>query len=79
MDKRFTEVEMISMFQQVFNGKNGEAVLSWFKVRYGDKSSHVAGDSHGTAFNEGQRSVYLQIMQFMNKDIKQLEEVQKEE
>jgi len=77
--KRYTELELVSMFQQVFTGKNGEVILDWFKHMYGDKISFVPNDPHGTSFNEGQRSVYLQIQEFMKKDIKQLEKESEED
>ena len=75
--EEYTELEHVNMFQQVFSGKNGEVVLKWMKKRYGDVSSFVSDNPHGTSFNEGQRSVYLQIQQFMDVDIKVMEEKQK--
>jgi hypothetical protein len=74
---KYTELELVTMFQQLFSGKAGEAVKDWLDHAYG-KLSYVPSDPHGTSFNEGQRSVLLQIDQFLKVDIKELEDIQKE-
>lgn len=40
---------------------DGQTVLADLCESYMDRSSFVPGDSHATAFNEGQRSVVLAI------------------
>lgn len=56
-----------------FNTPQGEFVLSWLydRVRAG-KTSFVAGSPDQTAYNEGRRSVLLEIQQQMRLDDEEL-------
>jgi len=48
-----------------FSSSSGQKVLDDMKISYSDRSSYVTGDPYETAFNEGQRSVYLSILFLM--------------
>lgn len=45
-----------------FGSETGRRVLKELKSQFGDRMSYTRGDSHETAFMEGQRSVYLRIL-----------------
>lgn len=45
-----------------FGSETGRRVLKELKSHFGDRMSYTKGDSHETAFMEGQRSVYLRIL-----------------
>lgn len=48
-----------------FTSSSGQRVLEDMKKSYSDRSSYVTGDPYETAYNEGQRSVYLSILFLM--------------
>jgi hypothetical protein len=65
----------ISDYQQTFNSPAGQKVLLHIMQSCGImSSSFVKGDSHVTAFNEGQRSVVVQILKTLKIDLRKLEE-----
>lgn len=62
-----------------FESAEGKAILRDLMRKYRVlETTHVPGDPHSTAYNEGQRSVILSILRYVNKDttslIKQIEE-----
>jgi hypothetical protein len=59
-----------------FSSASGQRVLEDMKKSYNDRSSH-ADDPYDTAFNEGQRSVYLSIL-FLMEEIKNPKERQEQ-
>jgi hypothetical protein len=58
--KSFTE--LVKAYKRVFSSEDGRRVLRHLISLYLVRSSHVEGDSHSTAFNEGARNVVLLIM-----------------
>ena len=69
--------DLAALYKQVFNSPNGKLVFQDLCTRFGMfHSSYAAGDPHGTAFNEGQRSVMLYINESMNFDLKAFRENQ---
>ena len=52
--------------RELFNTKTGERMLANMKVVYGDRISY-ATDPCETAFREGQRSIYLEITNIVEK------------
>jgi len=50
------------MFRSVFTSPDGESVLRDMMEKFYKYSSHVPGDSHETAFNEGRRQVVIYIL-----------------
>ena len=52
--------------KELFNTKTGERILANMKVVYGDRISY-ATDPFETAFREGQRSIYLEITNIVEK------------
>ena len=52
--------------RELFNTKTGERMLANMKVVYGDRVSFTA-DPCETAFREGQRSIYLEITNIVEK------------
>ena len=50
------------LFRVLFTSPDGEAVLRDLMMKFYKYSSHVPGDSHTTAFKEGQRQVVIYIL-----------------
>ena len=53
--------------RELFSSKTGERILANMKVAYGDRIS-FSKDPCETAFKEGQRSIYLEIKNLVEKD-----------
>ena len=53
--------------RELFSSKTGERILANMKVAYGDRIS-FSTDPYETAFKEGQRSIYLEIKNVVEKD-----------
>jgi hypothetical protein len=53
--------------RELFSSKTGERILANMKVAYGDRIS-FSKDPCETAFKEGQRSIYLEIKNVVEKD-----------
>lgn len=66
-------------YKSVFQTPDGEKVLRHIlKVGNVTSSSFVAGDSHLTAFREGQRHLALSIFKFVSRDHEKLiEQIEK--
>ncbi len=56
-------------YRRCFISGPGAAVLDDLKKRFGNRRSFVP-DSNATAFHEGQRDVYLMILNYMERDEK---------
>jgi hypothetical protein len=52
--------------RELFNTKTGERILANMKTAYGDRVSYCK-DPYETAFREGQRSIYLEIKNIVEK------------
>jgi hypothetical protein len=52
--------------RELFSSKTGERILANMKVAYGDRISFNK-DPYETAFKEGQRSIYLEIKNVVEK------------
>ena len=60
--------ELIKDYKIIFNTDEGKRVLDDLKKRSNFyNTTHVQGDSHDSAFREGQRSVVLFINNMLNK------------
>lgn len=66
-------------YQRLFSGPDGKAVLGHLaKTFHVTRPTFVRGDPHMTSYSEGQRSVVLAILKFVNKDPdKLLQELEK--
>ncbi len=54
------------MYRAVFNSAHGRFVLNDMMVNAGFfRSSYVEGDAHGTSYQEGRRSLVLDIMHIL--------------
>ena len=66
-------------YEAVFKSPAGAAVLRHMSRKFNlSTPTFTNGDSHLTAFREGQRSVVLTILKFINQDSNQLLEKTKE-
>ena len=60
-------LERSQAYQQVFNGEHSEKVLADLeRFCHSRSTTHVPGDSHGTAQLEGRRQVFLRIPAYIN-------------
>ena len=53
--------------RELLSSKTGERILANMKVTYGDRIS-FSKDPCETAFREGQRSIYLELKNIMEKE-----------
>jgi hypothetical protein len=65
----------ITDYKEAFRSPHGQRVLQHLIDMYMTKTSHVEGDPHSTAFNEGARNVVLMIIKKLKLDIGQLQEM----
>jgi len=64
-----TEAEQkAAILKRVFSGPDGDKAYDLLYAEFADRTSHVIGDSHSTAFNEGQRSVVLFLADIRESD-----------
>jgi hypothetical protein len=54
--------KLYAAYLDLFSSPNGQVILEDMKLGFNDRVSHVKQDPYTTAFNEGQRSVYLHIL-----------------
>lgn len=54
--------QLAEAYRSCFASEAGQQVLNDLRLAYGRRSSFVPGDPQATAYNEGQRAVYLEIM-----------------
>lgn len=83
MDKRMKKlaeksVTKISVYQKVFSGPDGQAVLLDLMAAHGMLQSTYTGDVHQMLIKEGERNAVLRILKLLNTDPKQLMERIKE-
>ena len=57
-------IELVKKFKRTFETVDGIDVLEHLENKY-NKRTYSKGDSHHTAFREGQRSVVLEIKSFI--------------
>ncbi len=58
-------VPTVSSYGAVFNSDQGQKVLEDLELSFGG-SCYTKGDSHDTAFREGQREVLIRIRQMIS-------------
>ena len=63
------DVDLQSTYIDVFLSPKGKVVLEhMFKQLGMDNTTLVAGDPYSSAYNEGRRSVYMEILRIINVD-----------
>ena len=71
--------QAIQDYQQVFGTESGKAVLHDLMKRGGCLSTSMHADSHMTAYNEGRRSLVLEILSRLRMTEQQLNELSRKE
>jgi hypothetical protein len=72
-------IRLNEAYRRVFSSPDGEIVLAHLaKVNFVFSSTLVAGDTHLTAMNEGQRRLVLSIMRQLDVDLTKLQEISEE-
>ncbi len=63
---------IISLYKDVFGKGAGAKLLAEWEKRYVRRSSHVPGDPHSTAFNEGIRFLVTKCQTYVETDYEDL-------
>ena len=72
---RITEKEKkrLADYRAIFEGLQGERVLADLCHRHGVfDPCHVPGDSYTTAYNDGRRSVVVDLLRYLGTDLERL-------
>jgi hypothetical protein len=67
--------KLAQAYRNAFTSESGRVVLDDLRKAYGRRSSFVAGDPCVTAFHEGERGVYLRVMQYLDPEMIEQEEI----
>ena len=73
---RLTEKEKkrLADYRTIFEGPQGERVLADLCHRHGIfDPCHVPGDSYSTAYNDGRRSVVVDLLRYLGTDLERLD------
>ena len=73
---RLTEKEKkrLADYRTIFEGPQGQRVLADLCHRHGIfDPCHVPGDSHSTAYNDGRRSVVIDLLRYLGTDLERLD------
>lgn len=68
------QLERIKLYQSVFAGPNGKAVLDDLMKNHHILSNTFTGDANQTIFNEGERNVVLRIMSILKLNTNRLQQ-----
>jgi len=55
------------VYRDVFESPRGQDLMAIWQTRF-NRPSYVQGDTHGTAYNEGARGVYLSVLAMLRRD-----------
>ena len=72
---RITEKEKkrLADYRTIFEGPQGQRVLADLCHRHGIfDPCHVPGDSYSTAYNDGRRSVVVDLLRYLGTDLERL-------
>jgi hypothetical protein len=68
-----TPDELRQMYRRVFKSEDGQKVVEDLKARcWFYAPVHTPGDTHETAYRDGQRSIVLSIMAMLQEDNREL-------
>tara|TARA_R100001086_G_scaffold10687_1_gene5665 strand:- start:56 stop:352 length:297 start_codon:yes stop_codon:yes gene_type:complete len=73
---RITEKEKkrLADYRTIFKGPQGERVLADLCHRHGIfDPCHVPGDAYSTAYNDGRRSVVVDLLRYLGTDLERLD------
>ena len=73
---RLTEKEKkrLADYRTIFEGPQGQRVLADLCHRHGIfDPCHVPGDPHSTAYNDGRRSVVVDLLRYLGTDLERLD------
>jgi hypothetical protein len=71
-------VPIVSAYAEAFESKAGQIVIDDLEISFGG-SCYTKGDSHDTAYKEGQRDVLMRIKQMISYSGLEVEEEEQEE
>ncbi len=70
------EKKRLADYRTIFKGPQGERVLADLCHRHGIFAPcHVPGDAYSTAYNDGRRSVVIDLLRYLNTDLEQLDDL----
>ena len=68
------EKKRLADYRTIFEGPQGQRVLADLCHRHGIfDPCHVPGDSHSTAYNDGRRSVIIDLLRYLGTDLERLD------
>jgi hypothetical protein len=74
LKKDITPAERDELYRLVFNGPDGEAVLDDLLAACAvNAQTYTKGDTHHTAYREGQRSIGLRLLSILGKPVSEVE------
>jgi hypothetical protein len=81
--KQEASIKLIKQAQNTFSTKDGEAVLQYLLKDLGFFTSTYSENTHVMSYNEGRRSVAIQLIKMMRTDLDKvklmLDQIEKEE
>lgn len=73
--KQEASIKLIKQAQNIFSTKDGEAVLQYLLKDLGFFTSNYSSDPHVMSYNEGRRSVAIQLIKMMRTDLDKVKEM----
>ena len=68
-----TPDELKQMYRRVFETEDGQKVIDDLKTRFWFHAPvHAPGDTHETAYRDGQRSIVLSLISMLQEDNREL-------
>jgi len=68
-----TPDELHQMYRRVFETEDGQRVIEDLKTRFWFHAPvHAPGDTHETAYRDGQRSIVLSLISMLQEDHREL-------
>jgi|TARA_Y100000310_G_scaffold48435_2_gene44905 hypothetical protein len=68
-----TPDELRQLYRGVFNSEDGQRVIDHLKTRFWFHAPvHAPGDTHETAYRDGQRSIVLSLIAMLQEDHREL-------
>ena len=69
-----TEKKRLADYRTIFEGPQGQRVLADLCHRHGIfDPCHVPGDPYSTAYNDGRRSVVVDLLRYLGTDLERLD------
>lgn len=71
------QVKVVEDYHSTFNGNGAEVLEDMRRFCMVYDTTHVPGDSHSTAINEGKRQAYLHIVHMLETSLEEIQQPKK--